>query len=168
MSILSKINIVDSDHVKDQYCSSLYKISNDIVNLVKLKLLAGTTVVLNSGSFRFDIDAIYLEPKYLAQHDLTWHQNTLFINYENNMLLEYTLNKINPTNIVILNSEIFIQYRSWSDIDTEIKKLKQFTTQIIVTVPKHRFDFNRLRYTYETIAEKLNATIVENTLLICH
>jgi hypothetical protein len=168
MSVLSKINIVDPTFVADQYRSSLYDISDEIVGWVKSKLVSGTTVILTSGSFRFDIDAIYLEPKYLSSYRLNWHQNTMFVNHENNTLIEYTLKKINPANILILNTGIFIQYRNWTSIDADIKRLKQFTSQIIVTIPSDRFDFNRLRYTNQTIAEKLNATTMKDTLLIYH
>jgi len=168
MSVLSKINIVDPDFIADQYRSGLYDISDDVVFQVKSKLVPGTTVVLTSGSFRFDIDAVYLEPKYLSQCRLNWHQNTIFVNHENHTLLEYTLKKINPANILVLNTAIFIQYRNWTSIDADIKRLKQFTSQIIVTIPIDRFDFNRLKYTNQSIAEKLNATIVKDTLLVCH
>lgn len=168
MKILDKLpEILNQKFPLEQYKSTLYPISKEIVEYTLGKLQIGKTIFLYSGSHRFNYDAIYIEPKVFSNITINWHPNTIFIDVTNKKLLDYTLSRINPSNLLILNSVIFIKYRHINDILKDIDQFKKTINNVIVSIPLARFDFNRLKYSYHEICKIVNGCIVDNTLVIC-
>jgi hypothetical protein len=99
--------------------------------------------------------------------DINWSSNTLFIDPSKQNLLDYTLKKINPTNLLVLNSATIINYKTWGEMKEVVNHMSQFTPNLIVSIPTQRLDFNRLKYSNTNIAELLGGTIVEDTIIIC-
>lgn len=168
MKILNSIPPkVDTLYAKDQCLHSIYHVPNAVEETVKNKLISGKTVILFSGGFRLSLNGQYIEPKMFEDADLPWQKGTIFIDPSNKQILEYTLNKLDISNLVILNSTVFIKYRSWDKIQNDINKFKHFTKQVIVSIPVDRMDFNRLKYSNEAIASKLKGTLIEDNIIIC-
>jgi hypothetical protein len=99
--------------------------------------------------------------------DVNWKPNTIFVDSSHSDLLDYTIKKLSPTNLLILNSTFFIRYRPWQDISRDIKRLKKLTKKITVTLPLCRFDYNRLKYTAMDIADLLEGVLVDDTVVVC-
>lgn len=158
---------INNNFVTDQYKFSVYPLDDTIIEYVIEKLLPGLTVVLFSGGFRLQLDAKYIEPKMFANADVVWKPDTMFIDSGNQKMLKYVLSKLQPANILILNSGIFLQYRSWENIQQDINEFKKFSKQIVISLPVNRFDFNRLKYSYTDIAKKLNGNVINKTIIVC-
>jgi hypothetical protein len=168
MQILSEsIPITDQKILIDQYQYSLYPIADSVINRVSDNLLPGKTVVLFSGHDRFNFDAVYIEPTFLSTIEhLKQNSKIVFANQSDTTLLNYILKKMRITNLLVLNSASFMQYRSWQEIKNNIDQLKKFADQVIVTLPLNRFDFNRLKYSYNDIAAKLGGVVLDNTVVV--
>jgi hypothetical protein len=82
-------------------------------------------------------------------------------------MLDYVIQKLSPTNLLILHTAVFMRYRTWQEIDQDIKKYKNFTKKIIVTLPLSRFEFHRLKYSAADIADLLGGVIVDDTVVVC-
>lgn len=170
MKILTKIdsNIsLDPDHAKEQYNFNLYQLLPAVLDSVRANVIPGSTVVLFSGSPRFDFDATYIEPKMFSQCDIAWKPNTIFIDPSQTEMLDFTLKKLAPTNLLILHSVVFMQYRQWHEIHSDIKKYKNFAERVIVSLPLDRFEFHRLKYTSQDIAKLLGGSVIEDSVVVC-
>jgi len=168
MKIISKISsTVNSLFGIAQYDSTLYAVSPAVLSYVTEKLNPGKTLVLFSGGNRFDLDATYLEPKMFSCLDINWKPNTIFVDPARQDLILYSIKKINPDNLLILNSGVFMNYRSWQEIKHELEQYQQCAGRVIATLPLTRFDFNRLKYTNQQIAEHLNGTVIDSTVVVC-
>jgi hypothetical protein len=62
---------------------------------------------------------------------------------------------------------LWIQYQDWQTILDNIKKCRKLTKNILVTLPLNRFNFNRLKYSYEKIADELGGVVIDDTIIIC-
>lgn len=158
---------VNPDFVKDQCLHSIYTLETTVENYVRSKLIDGTTVILFSGGFRLDFTGTYIEPKMFQSADLPWKSGTIFVDPGTQPLLEYTLKKLNITNLLVLNSAVFLQYRAWNKICQDINYFKNFSKQVIVSTPIDRIDFNRLKYSEQDIATRVNGVVVEKSIVIC-
>jgi hypothetical protein len=169
MRVLTEIPSVlaNSDYAIDEYWSSVFPISADVLNYVGGRITGNNTVGLFSGSPKLRFDATYIEPFVFSTLPVTWHKNTIFADPKNKKLLNYTIKKLNPDTLLILNSNLFIRYRVWSDILQEIHDLKKLAARVVVTVPMLRFDFNRLKFTEQEITSKLGGILLDNTVIVC-
>jgi hypothetical protein len=169
MKVLSEIPVLaDQEYIVDQWLSSLYPISNNLMTWVQSKMQPGNTVVLFSGQHRFEFDATYIEPNFLSNtKHLNQSKKIIFANQNNPITLNYALKKLKIKNLLVINTAHFIGYRHWEEIAVDIKELKKYTEQVIITLPIERFDFNRLKYSNEQIAKALNGDIIDSTVVIC-
>ena len=169
MKILSEIpSVITEEFASDQYWSSVFPLSPGTVDCVDKLINGESTVVLYSGSPRLNYDAVYIEPVIFSTLPVTWQQKTLFIDPKNKILLNYTIKKLNPKNLLVLNSNIFIRYRMWDEILLDVQNYKKIAEKVIISMPIHRFDFNRLKFSVDDIAKKLNGQIIDDTVILCH
>lgn len=168
MKILSEIpQVIPKTNLLEQCNSSFYAISKNLELHINKLTYNQSNVFLFSGGHRLNFDGVYIETKVFSEANVNWQANTKFIDPKDDKLLAYTIKKLNPDNLLILNSAIFIQYESNNLIQEKIKYFKTLTKKIIVSLPINRFDFNRLKYTHQDIAEKFNGIIIDDTILIC-
>lgn len=170
MKVLTKIQneiSLDPIHARAQYNSNLYPISDDVVNFVQDNLNSGPTTVLFSGGYRLNFDATYIEPKMFSHLDLDYKENSIFISPSQNDILDYTLQKLSPENLLILHSAFFIRYRPWQEIVSDVEKYKKFCGKIIATIPLSRFEFHRLKYTAADIALLMGGVIINDAVVLC-
>lgn len=167
MRVVSKIpEIISDQFALEQYWTSVFPISASVLSYVK-KIVSEDLVILFSGSPNLPIEGICIEPNMFSHLDINWKNNTIFVNPTNQLLLQYVIKKQKSKQLLILNSNIFLQYRSWIDIQKDINVFAKLVEQVIVTIPVNRFDFNRLQFTDTEIAAKLGGIIVEDTIVIC-
>lgn len=168
MRVLTEIPnvLANSDYAIDEYWSSVFPVTDNVLNCVS-KYIVGNTVGLFSGSPRLYFDATYIEPSVFSALSVEWHNNTIFVDPKNKKLLNYTIKKLNPGTLLILNSNLFIRYRLWSDILQDIQDFKKLAARVVVTLPILRFDFNRLKFTEQEITSKLGGTLLDDTVIIC-
>jgi hypothetical protein len=168
MKILTKIpKVVSRNYATEQFQSGLYPLPISVTKEIENKLLPGSTTVLFSGGHRLEFDATYIEPKMFAHANVKWQPRTLFVDPANSKLLFYSIQKLSPANLLILNTSVCIQYQTWEKISTDIDIYKKYASQVIASLPIERFDFNRLKYSAQDIAELLQGTLVDNTVVIC-
>ena len=168
MKILTKIpNTVSQDYATEQFNMCLYSLSDNVLTEVTCNLLPGPTVCLFSGGHRLPFASKYLEPKMFSHAEVKWQPQTIFVDPSNTDLLFYSLKKIAATNILILNTNIFIQYRTWQQISKDLDVYKKYTSRVIASLPIERFDFNRLKYTAQDITALLGGVLIDNTVIIC-
>jgi hypothetical protein len=129
------------------------------------KVEHGPVAVLFSGGWRFNFNAVYLEHKIYKNTTLTNHEHTYFIDLDNKSLLNALLKKINAANTLILHSSMF-DYRSLTDIITQLPKYQPPGGQILYSVPHCRVNFNRLKYSVEDMAKKVQAQVVDDCFVI--
>jgi hypothetical protein len=168
MQVLSKIPLEINPNYIDQHLqSSLQDVSPLVVDHVSDLIAGQTTVVLFSGGHRLPWDAVYIEAKMFADAQVAWKSQTIFIDPSNQPLLEYTIKKLNCDNLVIVNNNIFLKYRIWSDIMYDIQQLRHLTGRVIVTMPLCRFDYNRLRYSQQDMARIMGGIVLDHTMVVC-
>lgn len=168
MEILTKVpDAVSQSRPIEQFQSCLYDLPATVATEVSNKLLPGSTVILFSGGHRLSYNATYIEAKMFSHCDLEWKPNTLFVDPANSKLLMYTIQKIAPANLLILNTSIFIGYRHWQEISKDINNFKTVSQQVIATLPIERFDFNRLKYSAQDITNLLQGMLIDNTVVVC-
>lgn len=168
MRILSKIpSALSENHALEQYWTSVFPLSNIVTEYVTGLIDHQNTLILYSGGPRLSFDATYIEPAVFSNLPINWHQKTLFIDTENKKLIEYTIKKLKPKNLLILNSNIFIKYRLWTDILSDMQTFKKLSEKVIVTMPILRFDFNRLKFTEQQITSKMNGVLLDETVIVC-
>jgi hypothetical protein len=146
----------------------VYPMSDQLINCVVEKF-DGNAVILFSGSWRFNFNAMYIEHKGFQLAAKDFHANTLFVDPDNKFLFDYTLQKLKPKTLAILHSGIFFRYRKISDVMIDLNKLKTFIApqgKIIATIPQNRIDFNRLTTPVSQLAKEISAECVEDSLII--
>ena len=170
MKILSKIHSeISSDpkHAKEQYEINLYTMPSTVLNYVSDHMDSGSTAVLFSGGPRLNFSATYIEPKMFSHCNADWKPDTIFADPSQTDMLDYIIQKLAPTNLLILHTAVFMRYRQWQEIDADIKKYKTFAKKIIVTLPLSRFEFHRLKYSSADIAGLLGGVMVDDTVVVC-
>jgi hypothetical protein len=128
----------------DRYRSMVYSVPMGLIEHVKSLCQPGSTVFMFSGSWNLTLDATYLELKFFQDCDLRWHPKTLFVEPQQQDLFFYTLNKLQPTNLIILHSDYWCGHRPFDDIIEDIARLKSFASQVICTMPIKHSNFNKL------------------------
>jgi len=147
---------------------TVYPISDHLINSIVGKF-DSNTVILFSGSWRFNFNAVYIEHKGFQLATKDFHTNTLFVDPNNRSLFEYTLQKLKPKTLAILHSGTFLKYRNISDVMINLNQLKTFIDpqgKIIATIPHNRIDFNRLTTPISQLAKEISAESVEDSLVI--
>jgi hypothetical protein len=168
MKILSEIPpLVNDKFLIEKYESTLYPLSNKVVDYVSELIIESNTVVLFSGGNRLNFDATYIEPKMFLKADIQWKPKTLFVDPSRTQHVNYVIKKLNPTHLLILNTNMFIRYRLWKDILGDIQHYKKLADKVVVSLPINRFDFNRLKYTDNMITNMMGGTLIDNTIIIC-
>lgn len=170
MKILTKIHSEISsnpEHAKAQYEINLYAIPSTVLSCVYNNMMPGSTAVLFSGGPRLDISATYIEPKMFSHCNIDWKPDTIFASSSQPDMLDYVIQKLAPTNFLILHSAFFTRYRPWQEIAADIKKYKTFAKKVIVTLPLFSFEFHRLKYSSVDIANLLGGVVVDDTVIIC-
>jgi hypothetical protein len=146
----------------------VYPMSDQLINCV-VDQFDSNAVMLFSGSWRFNLNAMYIEHKGLQSATKDFHANTLFVDPDNKFLFDYTLQKLKPKTLAILHSSIFFKYRKISDVMIDLHKLKTLIDpqgKIIATIPHNRIDFNRLTTPVSQLAKEISAECVEDSLII--
>jgi hypothetical protein len=168
MKVLSQIPCsIDQQWARAQFDTCLYPISLLVLQQVSNLMLSGTCAVLFSGGHRLHFDATYIEPKQYQQTSVPWKPRTVFVDPSQQDLLFLVLRKMKTTNLLIINTNIFLRYRHWQSISDDITQFRTMVDRVIVTIPSQRFDYNRLRYDLPTIAQKLQGRVVDNTIIVC-
>jgi hypothetical protein len=167
MKILKKIPDHNEKYLLARYQATFYPISAPVDEFIKDYTKNKTTTILFSGGYRLNIDGTFIEPSMFSRAKIDWKPNTLFIDPANLQLIEYCIKKINSDVLCIINSTLWIQYQDWQAILDNIKKCRKLTKNILVTLPLNRFDFNRLKYSYEKIADELGGVVIDDTIVIC-
>jgi len=168
MKILHQIDsYIDDDYLLDHYLSLLYPMSDNAKNHVQSLIDGKSCGILFSGGFRFNYSATYIEPKMYKSLAINWQPNTMFVEPENKNVLQYLLKKLKLQNLLFLNNSIFIKYQSWQQILQHIDEYKNYAEQIIVALPVHRFDYNRLKYSVNDITNLMNGMLIDDTIIVC-
>lgn len=168
MRTISKIpDHIDQEWAAAQYDSCLYPISSTVLGQVEDNLLPGTCAVLFSGGRRLNFDAVYIEPKQYNKIELDWQPRTIFVDPSKEDLLLYIIYKLKITNLLILNTNIFIRYRPWQKIADDVARFKTVAERVIVTIPQDRIDFNRLKHDLDWVSLSLHGRVVDGTIMIC-
>lgn len=155
------------DFTDDQAEKLFFPLNNLLIDHLHSKLNQNNNAILFSGNFRLPYNCLYLEEKMLSHTTLKWRQDTIFVDQSNESLIKYILKKHNCDCIAILHSNTFVGYQNYKNILLKIKKLKELVNQVIVTLPIHSLDFNRLKYSYYDIANKLEGYIFDDSFVIC-
>ena len=181
MKIIEKY--VDStflDHAEvrtQRFQTSVYPISADVIQAVRSKLHPGKTVMLFSGSWRFDFDATYLEARFFKNSTMPLNENTHFVEpigldirpnvLDDEELFDKIMYNTTAANILILHSVLFCNYQSMDTIIDRMKRYRQFRPkQIILSVPHGSVHFNRLKYTANDVAQQYQAEIVDDSFVV--
>jgi hypothetical protein len=132
----------------------MYDVESDVINHVNNLLTNDKTVVMYSGSWRFDLDAVYLELKMMQDCNLQFHKSTLFVEPMQPKLVNLTLKSIRPKNIAILHSDYWTAHQPVDQLLEKMDSLLQYVQpggQVICTVPLIHLNFNRLTRTYQDL-----------------
>jgi len=137
-----------------RYQYMMYDVESDVINHVNNLLTNDKTVVMYSGSWRFDLDAVYLELKMMQDCNLQFHKSTLFVEPMQPKLVNLTLKSIRPKNIAILHSDYWTAHQPVDQLLEKMDSLLQYVQpggQVICTVPLIHLNFNRLTRTYQDL-----------------
>lgn len=146
------LNDVRSKTSRYQYM--MYNIQPDLIAHIKHLLLPGKTIVLFSGSWRFDLDVTYIELKMMQDCDLQFHKSTLFVEPMKPKLFNLTLRCIGAANIAILHSDYWVAHQPVEQLLQKMDQLVKHVIpggQVICTVPLIHLNFNRLTTTYQDL-----------------
>lgn len=155
----------DIESLTSRYQYMMYDINPIVVNHVTNMLSTEKTVVMYSGSWRFNLDAVYLELKMTKNCNLQFHKSTLFVEPNNPKLVNLTLKSIAPKNIAVLHSDYWVAHLPVNHLLEKIDSLLKYTQpggQVICTVPLIHLNFNRLTSTYQD----LGFDLVEDSAVI--
>lgn len=143
-SLLSEHVAQDIDIKSDRCRAMVYPLDDGLLDHIISLTLPGKTVFLFSGSWRLNMEAVYIELKHLQDCRLQWHPNTLFAepNQKNSYL--YILKKLQPQNFVILNSDYWTGHRPLVDILLDLDELKKIAPRVICSLPVRHANFNKL------------------------
>lgn len=163
-------NLIDNQEVLDQrFQRTVYAMSSGLLEHVQSLLLPGNTVVMFSGSWRFNLDATYLEAKVFQKTKLPIHQRTWFVEPDNSELFNKVLEQLAPKNLLLLHSGFFCNYESLDQIMIKISLYQQLIntgSQIILTIPQNRVDFNRLKYSCEHVSQNLSIDFFNDSFIV--
>ena len=181
MKIIEKYadgNFLNRVDVRTQrFQTSIYHITNNVIECVRSTLQVGNTAVLFSGNWRFNFDAVYLEAKFFEDTTISLKENTYFVEpigldirpngVADEKLHDKIMRNTNAANILILHSALFCNYQSMDTIIRRMKRYQQFQPkQILLSVPYERVHFNRLKYTASDIAQHYQAEIVDDSFVV--
>ena len=156
-----------SSKMTQYYNVSVYPMSTAIINYIKSLLLPGPTVILFSGGWRLDFDAMYLELNSFKTVDIpTIPKNTYFVNPTNTALIHKVLTDVGAQNALFLHSAMFCNYRSVEQLAENVQQYLNSVPQVILTIPTIRTDFNRLKYSCEDIAQQYSAEYIDDSFII--
>jgi hypothetical protein len=151
----------------ERFQKSVYNISTTVTESIRSRLNPGKTTVLFSGSWRFDFDAIYLEAKIFSNSTILSNKKTYFVEPNDTKLFNKVMHDIRASNILILHSGFFCNYRPLDEIIAHMKQYWQFhPKQIMLSVPQERINFNRLKYCADDLAEQHQAEIIDNCFIV--
>ncbi len=159
--------IKDTPGVVDaRFLASVYPINNNILSCIKNCLLPGSTVVICSGGWRLNLDAIYIESKVFQSTTLPCPSQTYFTDLGNKNLLSCVLDKMQPTNILFVHSGFFTSYRKIQNIIQDINWYAQYGKQVVMSSPTNKFDFNRLTTTLSQLAQDLGGFSIDDSIIV--
>lgn len=146
---------------------SFYPVSNTVTEHVKSLLRPGPTVILFSGGWQLDFDAIYLELNSFQTIDIpNIPKNTYFINPANTALIHKVLTDVGAQNALFLHSAMFCDYGYIGQLAEKIQQYLNSVPQVILTIPTIRTNFNRLKYSCEDIAQQYSAEHIDDSFII--
>jgi len=174
------MNIIDSYHHPDAKLKSKSTIHQRLIDrnhqtvstvtLTHVKnLCQGSTVVVYSGSWNLNINAVYLEPKHYQQAKFNFHPNTKFVDYPFNPAVKKMLSNHPVDSVLFLHSPL-TKYKTPTQL---IEFLEDFRCMIkpqgsIIAVIELLFlNFNRLTNSYNDITKQLNAIKHGDELILC-
>lgn len=155
----------DTVALTNRYQYMMYDITPTIIEYVNNLLLDGKTLIMYSGSWRFDLEATYVELRMMRYCNLNFHKSTLFVEPNEAKLIELTLKSINPVNIVIMHSDYWVAHQPIEQLIKSMDNLLKYAQpggQVICTVPLIHLNFNRLTTTYHD----LGFNIVDDSIVI--
>jgi hypothetical protein len=153
--------------ITQRFQKSIYPFSTNIEDCVRSKLHKGKTVVLFSGSWRFDFDATYLEVEFFKNNTISLKDNTFFVDPNNIELLDKIMYDQDASNILILHSAFFCNYQTLDTIINQARYYQKFCSkQVILSIPQYAVNFNRLKHSTNDIAQQYQAEIIDDSFII--
>ena len=153
--------------LRHTYNLSFYPISKTVTDHVKSLLRPGPTVVLFSGGWQLDFDAMYLELNSFQNVNIpNIPKNTFFVNPANTTLIHKVLADVGAENALFLHSAMFCDYQPVGQLVEKMEQYLNCVPQVILTIPVIRTDFNRLKYSCEDVAQQYYAEYVEDSFII--
>lgn len=143
-------------------------VHSDVLNYVKT-LATGSTMVVHSGSWNYDIDAVYLESKNFQPLSLNFHPCTKFIDYPFNSMVEKLLFQ-NPVDCLLFLHSPLTKYRTIQQLDEFLKSFRNLVRpqgSIIAVIDLLFLNFNRLTTGYQDVIQQLDAVRIHNDLVVC-
>ena len=164
----SEISFINhEDIITQRFQHSVYDIPDSVVKYVNSKLIPGITTILFSGSWRFNISAVYIEAKIFQNNKCKITNPTYFVEPENSKLFDKIMYRMRPTNILFLHSAFFCNYQS---LDLIIERMNKYwlyqPQQIILSIPQNKVIFNRLKFSCQDIAEQYQAQFIEDCFVL--
>lgn len=159
----------DARTTAERFEQTVYPITESVLNSVLSLCNPGPIIVFQSGSWRFNMDALFLEHHAFRNADLPMHKNTYFVDPLNDKMLRYVFTKHKAANIVILHSGLVTRYRPIDDIVYDLThwaRLLPNGDKVILSTPITRVSFNRLMITPDQLATKIGATLVDDSFII--
>jgi hypothetical protein len=155
-----QVKLVDDPKILTKFFNSQYNfVEQELIECVKLHLQPGNTVLVHSGSWRFDFVASSIEPSYLRELDFKFSKSTYFVDYHKEDLLIKLVNKF--SNAVFIDSPL-TRYKT-------VIELTEFFKQFPTSVAAIRTDlmlYNRLTTTIDDLVEQLNGVTVGRFVVI--
>jgi hypothetical protein len=124
--------------------------------------LEGRTLVLFSGSWRFNLDADYIEYQYYNDLSVTFHKNTKFVNNLSMKLLSKILSRYDN---LVLDNCVEFRYKTAQEINSLLKdycSVKPSTCKLIAIVKLTTMCVNRLTTDIEMIKQQILAESFSN------
>lgn len=145
-------------------------VPDSVVDRVRHLCQSGKTVMLFSGSWRWKLDATYIEHRHYRNVGIDYHPNTLFLNHNESGLFELVLRRLLPVNINILHNDWWTSHRPIEDLvmwlDSFLPFVRPRQGRVICSLPLIHLNFNRLKYGYNEIAEQIAGEIVQDSIII--
>lgn len=166
-SLLSDQTVKDLDSKSDRYQAMVYPLDDGLLDRVMSLTLPGKTVFLFSGSWRLEVDAVYIELKHFQDCRLNWHPRTLFAEPNQKDFYHYMLTKLQPQNFVILHSDYWTGHRPLDRILQDLDDLASIAPRVICSLPQRHANFNKLTLSVQDLCDLyLGVDIFNDSLII--
>jgi len=165
-SLLSDHIAEDIDSKSDRCRAMVYPLDDGLLDRVMSLTLPGKTVFLFSGSWRLEVDAVYVELKHFQNCRLKWHPGTLFAEPNQKNFYHYMLRKLQPQNFVILHSDYWAGSRPLHRILQDLDDLAGIAPRVICSLPLRHANFNKLTLSVQDLCDLYSGVSVSGDSLV--